>query len=134
MTTPHRDAVALKAWLDGHPIEKLVMAGFGVHWVDELEPDWTDKSVLERRVKPEPKSDLVYDRNVYATYDNTVVINQDGKLNLRVIFDGETGYLKEVRQTGKPSPAKMEAILQRYLNSTYCTHQAWVYKFCEALK
>jgi hypothetical protein len=134
MTTPHRDAVALKAWLDGHPIEKLVMDNVGARWVDDLEPDWTDNSVLERRVKPEPKPDLVYDRNVYATYDHTVVINQDGKLNLSLTFYGETGYLKESRQIGKPSPAKMEAVLQKYLNSTHFTHCIWEHMFLEALK
>jgi hypothetical protein len=134
MTTPHRDAVALKAWLDGHPIEKLVMADVGTRWVDDLEPDLHDTFILDRRIKPEPKPDLVYDRNVYATYDNTVVINQDGKLNLRVIFDGETGYLKEVRQIGKPSPTKMEAVLREYLSNVLSTSRGWQDKFREALK
>ena len=106
MKTPHKHAALIKAWAEGATIQ------FKPHnnlhdWKDADEiigwHDWCDY-----RVKAEPKSDVVR----YACLD----IGRQGRAtvrsnlftssaypcdNLMIVFDGETGVLKDAQVLAK---------------------------------
>lgn len=110
MTTPHKHAELIKAWADGAQIEFRVDRT--CDWASVRAPVWEEN--FEYRIEPEPKPDVVlYGRVcIYgaASFDQT----ETAADRICIVFDGETGGLKEVRQICKPSPAKMEALLRRY--------------------
>ena len=96
---PHKHAELIKAWADGHTIERLWTdwknpQGTTKSWLIDNEPDWSEFE--EYRIKPEPNPNLV--KTLHIWFDNefseiTLVENTDVP-NLKLIFDGETGELK----------------------------------------
>ena len=93
----HKHAEVIKAFVDGVKCEL---------WYTE-EKKWIDVKYLgdfdlyyDVRIKPEPKPDVelftkVYDQENYLAYTTHAIKNKKDFHNLKLIFDGETGELKD---------------------------------------
>ena len=93
MKTPHKHAGLIKAWADGAEIEYLSDHG---EWSTSGNPYWNP--LVEYRIKPEPKPDLITECKIIGAY-RSIMWNRcwPGTVvgaNLRLTFDGETGKLK----------------------------------------
>jgi len=100
MTTPHKHAALIKQWADGAQIQYKRKDG----WLDVIgiNPTWNEFEIY--RVKPEPKPDVVK----YVCLDIDCAKRVTARSNyfsdfahrcdiLMVIFDGETGKLKDAQ-------------------------------------
>lgn len=102
---PHVHAECIKAWADGAIIQWEYNPG---DWRDLQgnTPTWGFNN--KYRIKPEPKPDVVAFSVVHNVYydENTVYVsnafkkNEHPKSNLKLIFDGETGKLKDSKVIG----------------------------------
>ncbi len=96
MKQPHKHAELIKAWADGAEIEYF--NGYQWEkWSVNASPSWYENN--EYRIKPEPKPDVVRYMAISAPktdYVETFVpsLCPSRATNLRLIFDGETGKLK----------------------------------------
>lgn len=97
---PHKHAELIKLWADGAIIQ----------WFDDREwedchnnlPTWTPK--FKYRVKPEPKPDTVKIRRLtYNGQCDCVIVESvhSDFANVRLVFDGETGALKDAQVLAK---------------------------------
>ena len=86
MKKPHKHAELIKAWADGAEIQFLDIYN---EWKPAGEhPQWFGHNVF--RIKPEPTPDVV-------EYRAAMIGGAKEKMcgvNMRLIFDGETGKLK----------------------------------------
>lgn len=90
----HKHADLIHAWADGAQIE--VKHPSNGSWWDANPPCWDTN--YEYRIKPEPKPDIVRQVVVEATSPMWIKVFESSKFlppNLMLIFDGETGKLKE---------------------------------------
>ena len=87
---PHKHAELIKQWADGAEIEARVI-GMGYAWQPLLNPRWDDKDIVEYRIKPEPKPDVV--TYFYVSKDDISYTDESGA-NLIVIIDGQTNLPK----------------------------------------
>jgi hypothetical protein len=88
---PHRNAVVIKAFVDGIECEWFDVNNKEWYLIRDLkEFYWSDVV----RIKPEPKEDI--EETVLASYgvDGLVIFNRAIPRNLKITFDGETGELK----------------------------------------
>jgi hypothetical protein len=84
---PHKHAAFIHAWAEGAEIE----VAYGVGWQGILEPRWLER--VDYRIKPAPKPDIV--RYVRSTKDDDAVfVKRLPEDNLKLTYDGETGFLK----------------------------------------
>lgn len=84
----HKHAELIKAWADGAEIE---MKNWQGEWVKAWDnPQW--KEDAEYRIKPELKPDVV--QIWFADSNNFPTQRTMGEYNLKLIFDGKTGKLK----------------------------------------
>lgn len=98
MRTPHEHAEIIKAWADGYQIQGRIHAG---DWRDLDCPKW-DVEFAEFRVKPEPKPDIEtytkvdkwHSHSTASTKWRSISIDYLPGDNLKIVFDGETGYIK----------------------------------------
>jgi len=101
MKTPHKHAALIKAWADGAKIQYHHQDGL---WMDcpKNDPLWSTE--CDYRVKPEPKPNVV--RYVCLDIDCNARVNVRSNYfsgavhrceNLMVVFDGETGKLKDAQ-------------------------------------
>lgn len=100
MKTPHKHAEFIKAWADGAEIE------YRTHDTIQWHPifkGWSwDNNVVEYRIKPEQRPDVVfYARILLPYFDALPYVNGIGQHqgcldNLMFLFDGTTGQLKSV--------------------------------------
>ena len=87
----HKHAELIKAWADGAEIE--IFSKLFKEWRFISEPDWNKD--YQFRIKPEPKTDVVeYLRVGRRTYSSTLEWSNSTRANLKLIYDGETGVLK----------------------------------------
>jgi hypothetical protein len=89
----HKHAELIKAWADGAQIQSR--NDIDIHWEDNQRPGWAHDT--EYRIKPETKPDVVdYVRiGVHSDYGiPTLEWARKGDANLKIIYDGETGRLK----------------------------------------
>ena len=87
---PHKHAELIKAWADGAEIEtknENVVGG----WVSQGKPEWHDD--WEYRIKPAPKPDVV--ELYHLVRDSQGIYSSVGRVNIKLIFDGTTGELKD---------------------------------------
>ena len=95
----HKHADLIIAWANGAQIQ--VLNTYDGKWYDVVDeaPLWKGENY---RIKPEPKPDIVK----YARVNNIGNLHQGysydshkncGGLNVRAVFDGETGDLKDVK-------------------------------------
>lgn len=95
----HKHADLIHAWADGAQIQ-CKQYGYDHRWADVGYPNW-ENPYCEYRIKPEPKPNIVRQVVVEATSPMWVKVFESGKFpnflppNLMLIFDGETGKLKE---------------------------------------
>lgn len=90
----HKHYDFIVAWAEGKQIE--VKHPSNGSWWDANPPCWDTN--YEYRIKPEPKPDIVRQVVVEATSPMWIKVYESGKFlppNLMLIFDGETGKLKE---------------------------------------
>jgi len=88
---PHKHAELIKAWADGAEIQIL---GRESKWIDISMPCWEEFNTF--RIKPEPKPDVVVRFYTAQSYGHlTRVAINDEDANLKLIWDGETGNLKD---------------------------------------
>lgn len=95
---PHKHAELIKAWADGAEIE--VFSRYNDDWMDCPDPTWEQE---EYRIKPEPEHEQRLDRiRAYRVSSDMkqigqigITCNDYGKTNLILIWDGETGELKD---------------------------------------
>lgn len=85
----HYDVII--AFANGATIQMSI--GNGV-WYDYPSPQFLD--YYEYRVKPEPKPDVVHYKNVTLS-GSTQRLKDESDTNVKYIFDGETGVLKDVQ-------------------------------------
>jgi len=95
---PHKHAEIIKAWADGAEIE------YRTHNIIEWKQifkGWSwDSAVVEYRIKPQTKPDMVfYGRVLLPYFDSLPHISGIGSMqgtldNLKFTFDGETGKIK----------------------------------------
>ena len=87
----HKHAELITAWADGAEIEE-----WQEHlqvWETDKNPTWFTGQIY--RIKPEPKPDVVeYLRVGRRTYSLTFEWSDSPRANLKLIYDGETGELK----------------------------------------
>lgn len=83
----HKHAELIYAWADGAEIQYFDTD----EWYDAPFPSW-DRSVY--RIKPAPKTDIVFERKVEAIAGLDFVSWTNSHSNLKLIFDGETRELK----------------------------------------
>jgi len=95
MKKPRKHAELIKAWADGAEIEVQLPSGV---WCVCHDPYWGENSIY--RIKTEPKPDFVYygvldepARGGY-TLGSCFTIEQHGRDQLKLTFDGGTGKLK----------------------------------------
>ena len=94
----HKHAELIKAWADGHTIERLwtdINHPTRAWWMIDYQPDWDE--YLEYRIKPEPKPDVIRAykvKNNNAQFGKNDIQCHEFGANLKLIFDGETGELK----------------------------------------
>jgi hypothetical protein len=98
MKTPHKHAEIIKAWADGAEIEYRTHDTIQWHSIFK---GWSwDNIVVEYRIKPELKPDVVfYARILLPYFDAPPYVNGIGQHqscldNLMFVFDGTTGKLK----------------------------------------
>lgn len=92
MKTPHKHAVMIREWaLDTSRVVEYLEPNLN-KWAPIAVPSWV--ADIEYRFKPEPKPD-------YKTYafilNNSIQMSWDGKPNIELTFDGETGELKDTK-------------------------------------
>lgn len=76
MTTPHKHAVAIKAWADGKLVQ---IKGYkSKQWADVPYPSWSDE--YEYRVKPEPAKD-------FTKYVGVGIENSDPAVRLTAAYN-----------------------------------------------
>lgn len=87
MKKPHKHAELIKLWADGAEVQWFSESN--KEWFDYYHgsagPGWSESHLY--RIKPEPKPDMVY----YACISRF----RCGDDDLKLVFDGETGKLKE---------------------------------------
>jgi len=89
MKHPHCDLI--KAWADGAAIE--IQLGNGC-WNELERPSWQPSSTY--RIKPEPKPDIPQTFHVgWSSLRKSCLWHQSALHNLQLVFDGETGKLKQ---------------------------------------
>ena len=90
---PHKHAELIKAWADGHTIERLWndYKGNSKGWLIDNEPDWSEFE--EYRIKPEPKPDIEYFYE-FMRHGQGIKTIESNRANLKLIYDGETEKLK----------------------------------------
>lgn len=90
---PHKHAEVIKAWADGAAIE--VRGEFTDYqwWTFQADyvPSWSAKN--EYRIKPEPKPDEIRYFKITAGANLIYAIKETA--NIKIIWDGETGKLKD---------------------------------------
>lgn len=93
MKTPHKHAELIKAWADGAVIQ--FWGEVSKQWFDTNDnfPSWDDD--CKYRVKPEPKPDRIVSVQVQELSGKTIIVGLNTPDNLKLIFDGETGELKD---------------------------------------
>lgn len=91
MKKPHKHAELIKAWADGAEIE------FRWDCLDDWRritaPRWDQTG--DYRIKPEPKPDVVRYAFVVDNRYGSLTLARCACDNIKLIFDGETGALKE---------------------------------------
>lgn len=92
MTKSHKHSELIKAWADGAEIEYRSADNY---WYPTDTPEWLEDE--EYRIKPEKKLDCWYELAVKYSPSLHGVMYEVGPRNLRLIFDGETGKLKEAK-------------------------------------
>lgn len=95
MKTQHKHSDIIKAWADGAEIEYRTHDSY--NWLGIcLGWSWDNTLVVEYRIKPEPKPDVVekYFASGYTKYGCVRVAEHWERENLKLTFDGETGKLK----------------------------------------
>ena len=106
---PHKHAELIKQWADGAIIEVAIPKNYAsdcIHrfdaWMETKNPEWNPQK--QYRVKPEPKPNVV--RYVCLDIDCNARVNARSNYfsgaahrcdNLMVVFDGETGKLKDAQ-------------------------------------
>ena len=92
----HKHSEVIKAFVDGVEceFEGQFNEWYSIAILDQF--DTWDKV----RIKPEPKPDVelftkVYDQENYLAYTTHAIKNKKDFHNLKLIFDGETGKLKD---------------------------------------
>lgn len=87
---PHKHAELIKAWADGAVIQFLGRNS----WYDCKYncPSWD--VTTEYRIKPDPKPDVVRYASVGINSSSDFTAEKTQWDNLKLIFDGETGALK----------------------------------------
>ncbi len=90
---PHKHADILRAIADGKEVQ-CRFPGKHSFFTPALHNPVSHPD-LEWRVKPEPKPDVVVDRNVYILSGIDFYSNQFDAPNVRYTFDGETYKLKK---------------------------------------
>lgn len=103
---PHKHAELIKAWADGAEIQDRYKFGYRywTDWADNDEPTWQFDH--EYRIKPEPKPDVVmymgFELNQESSGEYVITTTipwasnkPKTSSNLKLIFDGETGKLKD---------------------------------------
>lgn len=98
MKTPHKHAELIHAYADGAEIQLQNSIG---EWMDEKYPTWNLTAVY--RIKPERKSDVVLYRQIKVSRfpdagcsTGYVACTTELPANVEMLFDGETGELKEI--------------------------------------
>lgn len=107
---PHPHAVLIKAWADGTPLQKRYplarnAAQQRADWhdfEDDFYPNW-EADWIEYRIKPDPKPDVIEfyvkmsftELEMQGSYYEWVSENGKKCTQLKVIWDGETGELKD---------------------------------------
>ena len=98
MKTPHKHAALIKQWADGAIIECFDEG----EWTQLNNPVWCHHT--QYRVKPEPKTDVVRYacldidcKNKVTARSNFFSVAALRGDNLKVVFDGETGELKDAQ-------------------------------------
>ena len=91
----HKHSELIKAWADGAEIE--CQPPWLVGWVDAIQPSWNDD--IEYRIKPKPTPDVVKYVSVKLHWHTKGIARWDNVeakcANLKIVFNGETGELKE---------------------------------------
>ena len=91
---PHKHCELIKAWADGAEIQvKVKNCVDGDYWIDEYFPYWNDER-YEYRIKPKPNPDVVLWASMHPRKSNIYYPSYFGGANLKLIWDGETGKLK----------------------------------------
>jgi hypothetical protein len=94
MKTPHKHAELIKAWADGSEIEMYeTLSG---KYVPVKSPKWHESNLY--RIKKEDKPDSIAHFYAYCSVYGVFCGIAEKNLfepNLRFVFDGETGKLKE---------------------------------------
>ena len=93
----HKNAAVIKAYIEGIECEFFGLITNKWLTIDKLE---TFDVFDQVRIKPEPKPDVelftkVYDQENYLAYTTHAIKNKKDFHNLKLIFDGETGKLKD---------------------------------------
>jgi hypothetical protein len=88
----HKHCELIKAWADGAEIQYRPINS--TDWVDVAAPKWSAGN--NYRVKPEPKPDVVKQFFFEPDHDKWYTGNSSKGNNIKAIFDGETGKLKNV--------------------------------------
>ena len=93
----HKNAEVIKAYIEGIECEFFGLITNQWLTIDKLE---TFDVFDQVRIKPEPKPDVelftkVYDQENYLAYTTHAIKNKKDFHNLKLIFDGETGKLKD---------------------------------------
>lgn len=101
MKKPHKHAELIKAWADGAEIETKITTSITDAFWCGCDPLWDEEH--EYRIKPEPKPDYTSTRRVFlkrcdsfghfAEMENNALSGNPN--NVKFIFDGETGLLKD---------------------------------------
>jgi len=99
MSEPHKHKDFIIAWANGAAIQ--FKRPESEDWIDVGSrnlPQWLLE--LEYRIKPEPKPDIVRQMYIYSMKESLTTCwttpNCNKSANVNVIFDGETGALKDV--------------------------------------
>ncbi len=104
MKTPHKHAALIKAWADGATIEVAIpknqtSADYGRFdaWMETKAPEWNPRK--QYRVKPNP--DVVRYVGVSSLVASWGSISPTKADNVMIIFDGETGAVKDIQLLAK---------------------------------
>ena len=96
----HKHSEIIKAFVDGVECEYYYYLGkIDAVWLPIINLRDFDL-YYDVRIKPEPKPDVelftkVYDQENYLAYTTHAIKNKKDFHNLKLIFDGETGELKD---------------------------------------
>ena len=95
MKTPHKHAELIKQWADGAVIQRYNKTLQQWRDCDYTMLNWNP--LVEFRVKPEPKPDIVrYQSLGYYEMGPYTDTNRDNA-TIMFVFDGETGELKDAQ-------------------------------------